>query len=1152
MPFWRKPPPPTDEPLTVQFHQIYDQEGDLLHIDNKISTTKYKVWNFIPKNLFEQFSRIANFYFLIIVLLLTSGWGPIKATTAAFPLIIVVGISMIREGIEDFLRHKSDNKVNQAKAHKLENGTWRECDWQNIHVGEFLLINKDEQVPADLVLFSTSDPDAIAYVDTCNLDGETNLKIHQGIQETKTITEPTNISQLQGSVTCDQPNNLLYTFNGYLILSDQRYPLDNRNVLLRGCILRNTNWAIGLVVYTGLESKLMMNSSAARSKRSKLERGLNSKLISIFIFLFASTFILSIIGFACTKKFVFSEKYYYFFYNNHNRDKLFVVFLKLFVSHITVINAMVPISLYVTLEIVRVFQAGFVTWDNEMFDQETEIGSAARTSNISDDLGQISYIFSDKTGTLTRNVMEFMKCSIAGKMYGSGITEVAYAAAKRRGIPCDPPDTNGKAFKDDEFFQLLRNNPPMEIKHFLWLLSICHAVIPEEDPSQEYGIRFQASSPDEAALVTAAADLGYIFKSRNQQGITLSVNGQDVNVEILNTLEFTSERKRSSVIIRHPETNEIVLYCKGADDLICQRLSEESLYLHETKAHLKQFAADGLRTLCCAMKVIPEDFYQAWAQRFNDASCSINDRDKEMDIVANEIECDLQLVGATAIEDKLQEGVPDAIESLLRAGINVWVITGDKKETAINIGFACSLLSGDMRLIVLDTENEEELRNLVSDALNSSESEKLALVASGASLYHLLNELNRDLFFTLTQKCQSVICCRVSPLQKASVVKIMREKTGKLALAIGDGANDVGMILEADVGVGISGKEGKQAVLSSDYSFSKFKFLKRLLLVHGRINFVRNVELINYSFYKNMCFSFCQIIFDFFTLYSGNTVYDSVMYTIFNVIFTSAPPVVYAGLERDVSLKSMMEIPELYTMDNKKEYFQSNQRFWYSLILGIYHACISFFIPYLGMRPFILNNGKVIGLHEFGLIVYGCVVLIVNLRIATICQYWTWLHHVFIWGSILVFPLTAIIMDVMNISIDLHGVTKTAFSSPIFYYSIIGTTMVALVPVVVIVTIDFSMNKIRNRVLSYERNPSGKKLREEVQEFLPPEQVPPISTTYVDRNNENGYIFDEPANLERIRYQSAQYKTAPPAPVDVSNLPVIKQKTVSHFGLDDL
>jgi len=382
----------------------------------------------------------------------------------------------------------------------------------------------------------------------------------------------------------------------------------------------------------------------------------------------------------------------------------------------------------------------------------------------------------------------------------------------------------------------------------------------------------------------------------------------------------------------------------------------------------------------------------------------------------------------------------------------------------------------------------------------------------------------------------------------------MREKTGKLALAIGDGANDVGMILEADVGVGISGKEGRQAVLSSDYSFSKFKYLKRLLLVHGRINFVRNVELINYSFYKNMCFSLCQILYDFFTLHSGNTVYDSVMYTVFNVLFTSAPPVVYAALERDVSLKSMMEIPELYTMDNKKDYVQSYIRFWGALLLGMLHSVIAFFIPYFGMKPFLNKDGTLLGQKEFGLIVYGCVVLIVNLRIASLCQYWTWLHHVFIWGSVAIFPLVAVIMDAMTISIEIKGVPMAVFKSPMFYFSVIGTALFATFPVIFGVTLDFAMNKIRNRVLAYERKPaSGKQLREEVQEFLPTPVAVVETNSYVDASNESGYNFDEPAPIERIRYQSrVAYQTSPPGPFDVSSVPVIKTKTVSSFGLHDL
>lgn len=1050
-----------EQKRVITLHKTVDERGKRLFMKNAVHTTKYNVLTFLPKNLFFQFSRIANFYFLIVVCLLQFPWAPISAAVAVVPLIIVIGITMIREAIEDLLRYKCDQRINSSETTVLVDGTFQSARWDSILVGDIIMVKNNEQIPADIVILSSSENDSIGYIDTCNLDGETNLKVKQGIVQTKNINNENEANAFQAVIECDGPNKSLYSFNGNITIGEETFPLENKQVLLRGCTLRNTQWVIGAVVYTGHESKIMMNSNQARTKRSKIERGLNTKLVSVFCFIILCSFLGASLGFVFEKNNINTGKHWYFGRNMNNRRKPVKAFFILLVSSFVIINATIPISLYVTLEVVRVFQALFVAWDKEMYDKETGIGASSRTTNISDDLGQVEYVFSDKTGTLTRNVMEFMKCSIGGVSYGTGTTEVAYAAAKRRGIQIEKPAKNKIAFQDNEFMNLLKNNPPMIIKHFLWLLSTCHAVIPEISEEKPYGIAFQASSPDEGALVEAAANLGYLFKERHPNHITVVVNDVQYNVPILANLEFTSERKRSSVIIRHPETNEIVLYCKGSDDLILKRLSPNSLYVNETKQHLKEFSDNGLRTLCCAYKIIDESFFQSWHKRYVDANCAITGRDEAVNNVCDEIECDLELLGATAIEDKLQEGVPNTIESLLKAHINVWIITGDKRETAINIGYACSLLSGDMNLVILDDNNEEELIRIINEKLEDNES-KFALIASGTALEVLLNERNQELFYKLTLKCQSVICCRVSPSQKASIVEVMMKKTGKLSLSIGDGANDVAMILQANIGIGISGKEGRQAVLASDYSIGQFRFLKRILLVHGRLNFYRNIDLINYSFYKNMAFSLNNVIFGFFSSWSGNTIFDSMLYTVYNVIYTSIPPVVYAALERDVSLKSMMKIPQLYYFDGKRKYLQSYLRFWLNLLLGVFHAFLSFFIPYFSMKPFIGKDGKQIGMKEFGITIYGCVVTLVNLRIALMCSYWTWLHHLFIWLSIAIFPVSAIIIDYMKLSSDMVGVTVPLLGNGSYWTIILATALIGTVPVLLIHTINSSKKTMSN------------------------------------------------------------------------------------------
>lgn len=1137
-----------------------NDKGKPLFPNNRIKTSKYNVLTFLPKNLFEQFSRIANFYFLLIVILLNVPGVPISATVAAIPLVLVVGISAVREAIEDYRRHLSDVKINSTLAHKLSYNQFIDIKWEDILVGDIIKVYKNEQIPADIVLISTSDLNGMAFIDTCNLDGETNLKVKQAMPFTAIIKEPTELEQFHAKIDCDAPNNMLYTFNGCLTANIQYFPLDDKQVLLRGCILRNIAFAIGITVYTGKDTKIMMNSSESRVKKSKLERGLNFKLISILAFIGIASFTQSIIGVIFQNKQVITNKHWYFFYNERNQTNRFVAWVTLFISCIVIINATIPISLYVTLEIVRVAQAIFVSWDAQLYDKDSQTSAVARTSNISDDLGQVEYVFSDKTGTLTQNIMEFMKCSIAGEVYGSGITEVAYSAALRKGETPPPLNTAGKAFHDERFNQLLENNPPSEIKDFLWLLSTCHSVIAEADSTKNHGISFNASSPDEAALVEAAADLGYTFTSRTPNSICINVNGCPITIELLSVLEFSSSRKRSSVIIRHPETNKIILFCKGADDLILQRLSPQSKYIDETKEHLKQFAADGLRTLCCAYKIIEEEEYSQWAERFNEASCSIQNHDESVELVCNEIESNLFILGATAIEDKLQVGVSNTIDALLRAKVNVWIITGDKQETAINIGYACSLLNGDMKLIILEDNDPDKLIQIIRDVSREAVYEKLAMIATGTALFHLLSDQYKDEFYEFSQRCKSVICCRVSPLQKATIVEIMREKSKKITLAVGDGANDVGMIQKADIGIGISGKEGRQAVLASDYAIGQFRFLKRLLCVHGRLSFYRNIELINYSFYKNMVFSLNQVFFAYFNYCSGNTVYDSVSYTIYNVVFTSVPIVVYSIFERDVKMESMMTIPELYYVDGRREWLQSPLRFWMEILLGIIHAGISFYIPYYGMWPFVDDYGHSLGLKEFGITVYGCVVLIVNLRIAAICTYWTVFHHLAIWLSIIMYPIVVLIIDGMGLSMEIKGVSFSTLTNSHFYFSIIGTAVIAIIPVVAYNAISNSRNTITNRVLHIERHPiMHKDIRTEVAEFIPPPPEPPKSEDYP---LSSGYNFEAPVNIRKTLYNTVQKygsdfnseesRFVQPSTFDFKSVPYLTTKTVLSFGLDNL
>ena len=543
-----------------------------------------------------------------------------------------------------------------------------------------------------------------------------------------------------------------------------------------------------------------------------------------------------------------------------------------------------------------------------MYYERLDYPCTPKSWNISDDLGQIEYIFSDKTGTLTQNVMEFKKCTINGMAYGEAYTEAEAGMRRRQGVDVEEESARIKAniaaarvemlkelrmihdnpyLSDDEltfiaprFVADLNGSSGEEqqaaAEHFMTVLALCHTVITETTPGDPPRIEFKAQSPDEAALVATARDCGFTVLGRSNDDIHLNILGEDRSYRILNTLEFNSTRKRMSAIVRMPD-GKIKLFCKGADSMIYSRLAkgQQPDLRKATAEHLEMFAREGLRTLCVAERDIDEQYYQEWSREHDLAAQALQNREDRLEEVSDQIEQDLMLIGGTAIEDRLQDGVPDTIALLGQAGIKLWVLTGDKVETAINIGFSCNLLSNDMDLILFDIGDSDETaasamldQNLEKFGLTGSNEEldaarldhrapapTHALVIDGDSLKLVLHDDLRQRFLLLCKQCRSVLCCRVSPAQKAAVVQLVKSGLDIMALSIGDGANDVAMIQEADVGVGIAGEEGRQAVMASDYAIGQFRYLQRLVLVHGRWSYRRLAECISNFFYKVCCIS---------------------------------------------------------------------------------------------------------------------------------------------------------------------------------------------------------------------------------------------------------------------------------------------------------
>lgn len=826
-------------------------------VDNHISTAKYNVATFLPKFLYEQFSKYANLFFLFTAILQQiPNVSPTNRYTTIVPLLIVLLVSATKELVEDYKRKMSDKSLNDSRARVLKGGQFSETKWVNVAVGDIIRVESEEPFPADIVLLASSEPEGLCYIETANLDGETNLKIKQGIPETTYLLNPADLGKLYGKVRSEQPNNSLYTYEATLTANLQtgqkELPLTPEQLLLRGATLRNTPWIHGVVVFTGHETKLMRNATATPIKRTDVERMLNKQILMlVFILLVLSA--ISTVGDIVTQS-TRRSQLTYLDLGGFNAAKQF--FLDIFTYWVLYSN-LVPISLFVTIELVKYYQALLINNDLDIYYPDTDTPAICRTSALVEELGQIEYIFSDKTGTLTCNMMEFRQCSIGGIQYAEVVPEDRRANG--------PDDLTGI----HDFKQLRSNLESHEsspaIHHFLALLSTCHTVIPEKK-DEKSEIKYQAASPDEGALVEGAVLMGYKFVARKPRSVIIQVDEREATYELLAVCEFNSTRKRMSTIFRCPD-GKIRIYCKGADTVILERLSKNNRIVDATLQHLEDYATEGLRTLCLAMREIPEQEFQQWQQVFERAATTVGgNRAEELDKAAEIIEHDLTLLGATAIEDRLQDGVPDTIATLQTAGIKVWVLTGDRQETAINIGMSCKLVSEDMTLLIVNEESSAATRDNIQKKLNAvqsqqstgTEHEVLALVIDGKSLAYALEKEMEKLFLDLAVKCKAVICCRVSPLQKALVVKLVKRHVNALTLAIGDGANDVSMIQAAHVGVGISGVEGLQAARSADVAIGQFRYLRKLLLVHGIWSYQRISKVILYSFYKNIALFMTQ------------------------------------------------------------------------------------------------------------------------------------------------------------------------------------------------------------------------------------------------------------------------------------------------------
>ncbi|XP_019062342.1 phospholipid-transporting ATPase FetA isoform X2 [Fukomys damarensis] len=1076
--------------------------------DNAIKTSKYNALNFLPMNLFEQFQRLANAYFLILVFLqLIPQISSLASYTTVIPLMVVLSITAVKDAIDDLKRHQNDNQVNNRSVLLLVNGRMEEDKWMNVQVGDIIKLKNNQRVTADILLLSSSEPYSLAYVETAELDGETNLKVKQAISVTSDLEDNLELlSAFDGEVKCDPPNNKLDKFAGILTYKGQKYLLDHDKLLLRGCIIRNTDWCCGLVIYTGPDTKLMKNSGKSTFKRTHMDHLVNVLVLWIFLLLGIMCFVIAV-GHG-----IWQSKIGYYFqiflpWENYVSSSVVSATL-IYWSYFIILNTMVPISLYISVEIIRLGNSFYINWDRKMFYAPKNTPAQARTTTLNEELGQVKYVFSDKTGTLTQNIMVFDKCSIYGKLYGGscdkGGSKVPDSKKEKVDFSYNKLANPNFSFYDNTLVEAVKSGDNW-VHLFFLSLSLCHTVMSEEKVEGE--LVYQAQSPDEGALVTAARNFGFVFRSRTSETITVIEMGVTRVYQLLAILDFNNVRKRMSVIVRTPE-DRLMLFCKGADTIICELLHSSCTDLNNvTMEHLDDFATKGLRTLMVAYRELDAAFFQTWSHKHSSACLSLEGRENKLSIIYEEIEKDLMLLGATAIEDKLQDAVPETIITLNKAKIKIWVLTGDKQETAVNIAYSCSIFDDEMdRVFMVQGKNYEtvyqELRYrtarakmkpeslLESDPTNIHLSTKpkmpfavpdeepngnYGLVISGYSLACALEEnLELELLRTACM-CKGVICCRMMPLQKAQVVELVKRYKKAVTLAIGDGANDVSMIKAAHIGVGISGLEGMQAMLNSDFSFSQFHYLQRLLLVHGRWSYNRMCKFLSYFFYKNFAFTLVHFWYAFYNGFSAQTVYDSWFITCYNLIYTSLPVLGLSLFDQDVSEMWSLCFPELYEAGQHNLFF-NKKKFMNCLLHGIYSSFVLFFVPMGTIHNSERSDGKDISdFQTFSLIVQTSLMCVVTMQIALKTTYWTLMSHLFIWGSLgfyfcMLFLLYSDGLCLMLPNIfQFLGVARNSLNQPQLWLSIILSTVLCIIPAVGYIFLKplfypASVNKVFDRI----------------------------------------------------------------------------------------
>ena len=631
---------------TTAASSFYEENSNKNLPNNYIKTSKYEWYNFLPLNLYLQMTKVANMYFFMnMAFSLIPGVSPVFPITTIIPFVAVVGVASLRDAHEDWKRHNDDRKANSKLVRVLRSknnpkNQWCSVKSQDVKAGDLIEISDNETIPADVLIISTKRDDNSAFVETANLDGEGNLKKKNPVSGTSTFDDPSTLQGLAFSVSCNAPSQKLDSWEGVLnwpgVSNPQ--PCHINNLLLRGCVLRQTPSAICMAIYTGVSTKMFLNLTPPVHKKSRIDAKLSRLIVYILL---AQQVCISIL---CGGSVYFARgssnaHAFYLEYLNFEYGA-FEYFIRHYFTYFVLLSLMMPISLFLSIEFCKALQAQFMEWDLLMYDSERDLAMKAKTASLNEELSQVQVICTDKTGTLTENKMVFATCFCGTKIYN----ELTKPGCLKNSMVAE-------------------NDPKLPM--LMQILALCNTVLPSREGGNDVvshilntclddHFDYAGDSTDEVALTRAARDAGVVLQQRTETEAVIATtkDPSPTTIKVLHTLPFSSDRKMMSVIIEHPGFgHQRLLFTKGSDQAILANLSnaDENRFRHEVLKAADVFACDGLRTLCMAWKHITDHEYNSWLPQWTAATNSVTNRHELVEQASLAMEHSLTLVGATGM-----------------------------------------------------------------------------------------------------------------------------------------------------------------------------------------------------------------------------------------------------------------------------------------------------------------------------------------------------------------------------------------------------------------------------------------------------------------------------------------------------------------------